>query len=166
MTTTPKQATAQKASAVKKTTAKGTTKKAAATKNGKKTTMASEESNLEEEFVEDHDINVEDEEDLEIDDVDEEIVEDEEDDEEEEVKKTAGPEKPDVASTIKAGGFVVSETEEDAPQQRAVNIVGATADPVKDYLKQIGKVALLNAEEEVDLATRIEAKQKIGRAHV
>ncbi|KIT95603.1 RNA polymerase sigma factor, partial [Staphylococcus aureus] len=28
---------------------------------------------------------------------------------------------------------------------------------VKDYLKQIGKVALLNAEEEVDLATRIEA---------
>src|SRR5699024_6886478 len=51
----------------------------------------------------------------------------------------------------------VSETEEDAPQQRAVNIIGATADPVKDYLKQIGKVALLNAAEEVDLATRIEA---------
>src|SRR5699024_3571490 len=50
-----------------------------------------------------------------------------------------------------------SETEEDAPQQRVLNIVGATADPVKDYLKQIGKVALLNAEEEVDLATRIEA---------
>jgi hypothetical protein len=34
---------------------------------------------------------------------------------------------------------------------------GATADPVKDYLKQIGKVALLNAEQEVDLALRIEA---------
>ncbi len=32
-----------------------------------------------------------------------------------------------------------------------------TADPVKDYLKQIGKVALLNAEQEVDLAKRIEA---------
>ena len=36
-------------------------------------------------------------------------------------------------------------------------IPGATADPVKDYLKQIGKVALLNAAEEVELAMRIEA---------
>lgn len=36
-------------------------------------------------------------------------------------------------------------------------ITGATADPVKDYLKQIGKVALLNAAEEVELAMRIEA---------
>ena len=34
---------------------------------------------------------------------------------------------------------------------------GATADPVKDYLKQIGRVALLNAELEVELATRVEA---------
>jgi RNA polymerase primary sigma factor len=34
---------------------------------------------------------------------------------------------------------------------------GATADPVKDYLKQIGKVRLLNAEQEVELAKRIEA---------
>jgi RNA polymerase primary sigma factor len=33
----------------------------------------------------------------------------------------------------------------------------ATADPVKDYLKQIGKVPLLNAEQEVELAKRIEA---------
>jgi RNA polymerase primary sigma factor len=34
---------------------------------------------------------------------------------------------------------------------------GATADPVKDYLKQIGKVALLTAGQEVELAKRIEA---------
>jgi RNA polymerase primary sigma factor len=34
---------------------------------------------------------------------------------------------------------------------------GATADPVKDYLKQIGKVPLLNAGQEVELAKRIEA---------
>jgi RNA polymerase primary sigma factor len=34
---------------------------------------------------------------------------------------------------------------------------GATADPVKDYLKQIGKIPLLNATQEVDLAKRIEA---------
>ena len=36
-------------------------------------------------------------------------------------------------------------------------VAGATADPVKDYLKQIGKVPLLNAEMEVELAKRIEA---------
>ena len=34
---------------------------------------------------------------------------------------------------------------------------GATADPVKDYLKQIGKVALFTAGQEVELAKRIEA---------
>ena len=34
---------------------------------------------------------------------------------------------------------------------------GATADPVKDYLKQIGRVPLLNAGQEVELAKRIEA---------
>jgi RNA polymerase primary sigma factor len=45
------------------------------------------------------------------------------------------------------------DDDEPAPTQ----ITGATADPVKDYLKQIGKVALLNAEQEVDLAMRIEA---------
>ena len=56
-----------------------------------------------------------------------------------------------------AGGFIVSDAdEEDAPAQQVVS-AGATADPVKDYLKQIGKVALLNAAEEVDLAKRIEA---------
>src|SRR5699024_6988965 len=54
-------------------------------------------------------------------------------------------------------GFVYSESvEDDAPVQQ-VHTAGATADPVKDYLKQIGKVALLNAEMEVDLAKRIEA---------
>jgi RNA polymerase sigma factor (sigma-70 family) len=39
----------------------------------------------------------------------------------------------------------------------STQITGATADPVKDYLKQIGKVPLLNAAEEVELAMRIEA---------
>jgi RNA polymerase primary sigma factor len=54
-------------------------------------------------------------------------------------------------------GFVISEDDdEDAPAQQ-VATAGATADPVKDYLKQIGKVALLNAEQEVELAKRIEA---------
>ncbi len=53
--------------------------------------------------------------------------------------------------------FVVSSgDDDDAPAQQVVT-AGATADPVKDYLKQIGKVALLNAEQEVELAKRIEA---------
>ena len=42
---------------------------------------------------------------------------------------------------------------------RAVRVAagGATADPVKDYLRQIGKVPLLSAGQEVELAKRIEA---------
>ncbi|WP_373307240.1 RNA polymerase sigma factor [Demequina activiva] len=53
-------------------------------------------------------------------------------------------------------GFVLRTGDDDAPVQQVMT-AGATADPVKDYLKQIGKVALLNAEQEVDLAKRIEA---------
>ncbi|MDR2723243.1 MAG: RNA polymerase sigma factor [Cellulomonadaceae bacterium] len=53
--------------------------------------------------------------------------------------------------------FVVSDTAEDDQPAQTVVTAGATADPVKDYLKQIGKVALLNAEQEVELAKRIEA---------
>ena len=48
------------------------------------------------------------------------------------------------------------DDDDDVPVYSAA-ITGATADPVKDYLKQIGKVALLNAAEEVELAMRIEA---------
>ncbi len=54
-------------------------------------------------------------------------------------------------------GFSLSDADDaDEPEQQ-VMAAGATADPVKDYLKQIGKVALLNAEQEVELAKRIEA---------
>ncbi len=61
------------------------------------------------------------------------------------------------AEDEEASAFVIADDdEEDAPAQQVVS-AGATADPVKDYLKQIGKVALLNAEQEVDLAKRIEA---------
>ncbi|MGR0320316.1 RNA polymerase sigma factor [Agromyces sp. ZXT2-3] len=49
-----------------------------------------------------------------------------------------------------------SDDEDEVPVYSST-ITGATADPVKDYLKQIGKVALLNAAEEVELAMRIEA---------
>ncbi|MBM7817249.1 RNA polymerase primary sigma factor [Brevibacterium paucivorans] len=61
------------------------------------------------------------------------------------------------AQIKEAGGFVVSDTDDEDQPAQQVATAGATADPVKDYLKQIGKVALLNAAEEVDLAKRIEA---------
>ena len=67
----------------------------------------------------------------------------------EETEAETGPEE-------ESKGFVLTSSDDDAPQQQ-VMVAGATADPVKDYLKQIGKVALLNAEQEVDLALRIEA---------
>ena len=66
--------------------------------------------------------------------------------------KDAGKDEPEDESR----GFVLGNAEDDAPVQQVMT-AGATADPVKDYLKQIGKVALLNAEQEVDLAKRIEA---------
>ena len=58
---------------------------------------------------------------------------------------------------VPGGGFVLSNNEDDDIPAQTSTITGATADPVKDYLKQIGKVALLNAELEVELAKRIEA---------
>ncbi|KQS97078.1 RNA polymerase sigma factor [Cellulomonas sp. Leaf395] len=85
-----------------------------------------------------------------------EVVEDatdaDDDDSEDGEKKPAAKEEESEDS-----GFVYSDADDDdAPAQQVVT-AGATADPVKDYLKQIGKVALLNAEQEVDLAKRIEA---------
>ncbi|MFF8973765.1 RNA polymerase sigma factor [Streptomyces sp. NPDC014995] len=67
------------------------------------------------------------------------------------------PKAGDEPEGAESAGFVLSdEDEDDAPAQQ-VAAAGATADPVKDYLKQIGKVPLLNAEQEVELAKRIEA---------
>ena len=66
---------------------------------------------------------------------------------------------PEEAAAAKeeAEGFIYSDADDaDEPEQQ-VSVAGATADPVKDYLKQIGKVPLLNAEQEVELAKRIEA---------
>jgi RNA polymerase primary sigma factor len=51
----------------------------------------------------------------------------------------------------------VSDEDDTDEPARQVAQAGATADPVKDYLRQIGKVPLLNAEQEVELAKRIEA---------
>jgi RNA polymerase primary sigma factor len=63
----------------------------------------------------------------------------------------------DDAPVVPEGALVISSKEDDDIPAQTTTITGATADPVKDYLKQIGKVALLNAELEVELAKRIEA---------
>ncbi len=60
-------------------------------------------------------------------------------------------------AVLPQGALVLSSTDDDDAPIISTTITGATADPVKDYLKQIGKVALLNAEQEVELAMRIEA---------
>jgi RNA polymerase primary sigma factor len=51
--------------------------------------------------------------------------------------------------------LVPGDDDDDLPAAH-VQVAGASADPVKDYLKQIVKVPLLNAEQEVELAKRIE----------
>src|ERR1700731_1731446 len=63
-----------------------------------------------------------------------------------------------LADDISGVAEVTDELADDVDLPAAqVAVAGATADPVKDYLKQIGKVPLLNAEQEVELAKRIEA---------
>ncbi len=74
-------------------------------------------------------------------------------------KDLATVEKEDAEPAKPAGseGFVLSDSDDTDEPVQTVTVAGATADPVKDYLKQIGKVPLLNAEQEVVLAKRIEA---------
>jgi RNA polymerase primary sigma factor len=64
---------------------------------------------------------------------------------------------PSIEEDEKDATFVVSDADDAGEPEQQVMVAGATADPVKDYLKQIGKVPLLNAEMEVELAKRIEA---------
>ena len=127
--------TAEKPKRTRKTTAKATTKRKTGGRR-KKT---------------DDDFDLELDDDLETTDADEEPEEDEAAVAKKEEKKAAE------AVAAKGSGFVLTASDDDdAPAQRVVT-PGATADPVKDYLKQIGKVSLLNAQQEVDLAKRIEA---------
>jgi len=75
------------------------------------------------------------------------------DDDDDDDEKSTGKDE-----ALPTGALVLSLVDDDdeVPVYSSA-ITGATADPVKDYLKQIGKVALLNAAEEVELAMRIEA---------
>jgi RNA polymerase primary sigma factor len=68
---------------------------------------------------------------------------------------TAAAGRPPQAGEESQDEPVVFGDDEDLPAARVA--AGASADPVRDYLKQIGKVRLLSARQEVELAKRIEA---------
>ena len=107
------------------------------------------------EDVEDIDADVND---IEVDADDEDEDDSEDKDSEDEASSQDQDSKPQAVAAVRSkGGFVVSDSDETDEPVQQVTVAGATADPVKDYLKQIGKVSLLNAEQEVDLARRIEA---------
>ena len=176
-TTSVKKASTRKPAAKKSESSKTATKtsrKTAAKKTSaaKKSKKAEEEENLieqdapEDDPVEDADLDdfdddlddVDDEgedDDLDEDNIDEDDDSELEDDDDDKHKK---PEEPK-----EKGAFVVRDDDDDdnltpsGNPKRRVIAAGATADPVKDYLKQIGRVNLLNAEQEVDLSERIEA---------
>ena len=112
-----------------------------------------EEAQLED--VEDIDADVDDIQ-VDADDADEDDSEDKDSDDD--ASSQDQDSKPQTVAAVRSkGGFVVSDSDETDEPVQQVTVAGATADPVKDYLKQIGKVSLLNAEQEVDLARRIEA---------
>ena len=174
--------TARKTSAKKSKSAepsKKTTRKSAAKKTAKKAQddelVKDEDTQVDDELDDDAEVNDDDLDvddlDEDLDDVDEDDADDEdldeddaddddvEDDEDEEEAKSKAPEQPK-----EKGAYVVSDTDDEEENiipsgnpKRRVIAAGATADPVKDYLKQIGRVSLLNAEQEVDLSERIEA---------
>ncbi|OKL47747.1 RNA polymerase sigma factor [Boudabousia liubingyangii] len=105
----------------------------------------------------DEDFDLDDDLDVDLDDEDDDEDEiDDIDDEEDEHAEAKANAKAMAQASMAASSFVVSDTDDDGPTQQ-VTVAGATADPVKDYLKQIGKVALLTADQEIDLAKRIEA---------
>ena len=162
-------APAKKAPAKKK--ARKSASKADAAKSAARAGAADEREAIDEEELEegvvvddDSDEGFDPEAELEDDAID---TDDEEDEEEEPDKDTgADPVKATDGAALRErtqagihvkGGFVVSDSDETDEPVQQVTVAGATADPVKDYLKQIGKVSLLNAAQEVDLARRIEA---------
>lgn len=173
---TEKTTSTKKAATRKASTKKSAAKKTPATKTPRKTTAKKsapakkEEEQIEDDALDDEEAQVDDpdlddfdddlddvdsDDDEDLDDDEESEPEDDDDEDEEERKK---PEEPK-----EKGAFVVRDDDDDEnltpsgnPKRRVI-AAGATADPVKDYLKQIGRVSLLNAEQEVDLSERIEA---------
>ena len=134
----PAKKTAAKKTAAKKTAAKKATAAATPESDEDQTDEAPEALDAEPDTAELEDVE----------------VEDVEDDEEADEETKEEPSAKDKAS----GDFVWDEEESEALRQARKDAeLTASADSVRAYLKQIGKVALLNAEEEVELAKRIEA---------
>ncbi|GAY16182.1 RNA polymerase sigma factor [Mycobacterium sp. shizuoka-1] len=174
-TAVPTKARATKAAAKKAPAARGRAKKDAAPADGDAEIGADED--LDTDLDVDPDLDVADD-DLELDDLED--VADEAEDDTAEAADDDSEEGDEAAPTGKAaadgeaadeediaepsekdkasGDFVWDEEESEALRQARKDAeLTASADSVRAYLKQIGKVALLNAEEEVELAKRIEA---------
>ena len=164
---TTKRATARKKKDAAESESTPARKTRAASKTGAKKAISKSEEIDDEDMIGEDVIDEEDldlDEDLDADenddDLEDEESEDEPEPEEDDDEEPQAPKEPK-----EKGAFVVSDNDEDDeallanpgvnPKRRVVT-TGATADPVKDYLKQIGRVSLLNAEQEVDLSERIE----------
>ena len=160
----------RKTSASRSTTATKTPRKHTAKQAEPDTTLEHDDDQLDDEDINDEDIenfddldegdepdDLDDDLDGDESDDDEDVDEDEED--EDDKRQRHEPEVPPKAK----GAFVMRDDDDDdnltpsGNPKRRVIAAGATADPVKDYLNQIGRVSLLNAEQEVDLSERIEA---------
>ena len=151
---------AKKATAKKTTTRKPAAKKATTATAVKKSSKPKDEDEEEPDEFEDEDLEDVDEDEDDEDREDRDDVDDEDEDDEPEQRhgqEKQGESKSGKKESDESKGFTLSSNDEDDAPQQQVTVAGATADPVKDYLKQIGKVALLTAAEEVDLALRIEA---------
>ncbi|HET9658604.1 MAG TPA: RNA polymerase sigma factor [Kineosporiaceae bacterium] len=141
--------------------AKATAKPAAAAKPAAKTAAKAAAKAGDEDAAEDEDLELEGDVDVDLAEADGDLAEEEADgdlaeEDPEDTEAEVETEAETAAPAEEEDAFVLSDDDDDAPAQQ-VATAGATADPVKDYLKQIGKVALLNAEQEVELAKRIEA---------
>ncbi|HEV7650518.1 MAG TPA: RNA polymerase sigma factor, partial [Actinophytocola sp.] len=159
--TATKKAPAAKPRAPRKTTAAGAKKtstgKAKAAETNKKAD-GTEGEPAEGDDAELESPNLEDLEDVEIDVVDDTVEEEPAEKERGSSSSTSVGSSGSGSKDSKDGDFVWDEEESEALRQARKDAeLTASADSVRAYLKQIGKVALLNAEEEVELAKRIEA---------
>ncbi|WP_067180368.1 RNA polymerase sigma factor [Microtetraspora niveoalba] len=154
----PKRPAAKKAAPAKKTAAPASKPKPAAPAAGPEAKPAKAEPKPKSSEIDDEDIDLEG--DVEIEDFDLDVedveIEAEAETDGEAEGEGEGEEKAATVAHTEDEVLILTDDDDDAPVAQ-VAAAGATADPVKDYLKQIGKVPLLNAEQEVELAKRIEA---------
>ncbi|WET82002.1 RNA polymerase sigma factor [Amycolatopsis sp. QT-25] len=157
--------TAAKAAGAKKAPAKKAPAKKPTTKGAKTEDGDPEDGPVELDEADLETPDLSDLEEVEVDVVDATVTEETEEDAESEEDVEETPPRGRRTPTDKNAGktsdnpdFVWDEEESEALRQARKDAeLTASADSVRAYLKQIGKVALLNAEEEVELAKRIEA---------